>query len=81
MDRVHFGAWNVRGLNTRSSLEKSVKGDATSHYCRVNSISLLEMVETKIDLDDEEEVRGSLPFNWLHVTNGHLDRKGRIWIM
>ena len=63
MNRVHFGAWNVRGLNAHSSEVRSVKGEATSLYCSVNSISLFGMLETKVSSDREEEVRRSLPIN------------------
>ena len=62
MNRVHFGAWNVRGLNALLQGGRSVKGEAATLYCSENSISLFGMLETKVSFDREEEVRRSLPF-------------------
>ena len=81
MNRVHFGAWNGRRLNALSTGERSVKGEAATHYCLTNSVSLFGMLETKISADKEEEIERSLPVNWAHITNGHLVTPGRIWVM
>ena len=81
MNKVYFGAWNVRGLNALSPGERSIKGEAASHYCLTNSVSLFGMLETKVSLDREEEIKRSLPMNWAHCTNGHLVTPGRIWVM
>ena len=81
MNKVHFGAWNVRGLNALSYGVKSIKGEATAHYCLTNSVSLFGMLETKVSSSREEEVKRPLSVNWDHITNGHLDVSGRIWIM
>ena len=48
---IHFGAWNVMGLNARSRDCPSVKGAAVSRYCMEHSVSLLGMLETKVSLD------------------------------
>ena len=69
------------GLNVRSREDSSVKGAAVSHYCSENSVSLLGMLETKVSLDREERIRGSLPFSWEYATNGSLGPRGRIWVM
>ena len=78
MDRIHFGAWNVRGLNALSSGVKSIKGEAATHYCMTNSVSLFRMLETKVSSVSEEEVMRSLPMNWTHITNSHFAASGRI---
>ena len=63
MNKVHFGAWNVRGLNALSSGVKSVKGEAAASYCSAHSVSLFGLLETKVSSGREEEVKRSLPVN------------------
>ena len=63
MNRVHFRAWNVKGLNALSRGDRSVKGEAASMYWFENSISLFGMLETKVSSNREEEVRRSLPLS------------------
>ena len=71
----------MRGLNALSLGMNSIKGEAATHYCMTNSISLFGILETKVSSVSEEEVMRSLPMNWAHNTNGHLTASGRIWIM
>ena len=56
MDRIHFGAWNVRGFNASS------KGLAVSQYCSEHLVSLLRFLETKVSSVREDRVRSSLPY-------------------
>ena len=72
MDRVHFGAWNVRGLNTSS------KGLAITQYCSEHLVSLLGLLETKVSSVREDRVRSSLPYQWEYVTNCIAGERGRI---
>ena len=56
MDRVHFGTWNVRGLNASS------KGLTITQYCLEYLVSLLGLLETKVSSVREYMVRSSLPY-------------------
>ena len=71
----------MRGLNALSSGVKSIKGEVVASYCSAHSVSLFGLLETNVSSGREEEVKRSLPVNWDHITNSHLDGSGRIWIM
>lgn len=73
MDRVTF--WNVRGLNA------SNKQQELQHYCRINKVGFLGLIESKLKKRGME-ICHAKHFNlWCLTHNLDHHARGRIWVL
>lgn len=66
--------WNIRGLN-KPPRQREVK----KHLLH-NKANFVGLVETKVRLA-EEKIMASIAIHGELVTNAHLSRKSRIWML
>ncbi|GAV74020.1 Exo_endo_phos domain-containing protein [Cephalotus follicularis] len=69
---MSFAAWNVRGLNDPS------KHSEVRHFISSNSISLFGLLESRVKVNNLDNVVRNICNKWLYTSNHNVSLSGRV---